>query len=276
MCVNAPCLSIDQLLMCFRWCNWSKNFSQLCKLGCRQLGLMMVYIVRFVSGSTSDSSEDIPFVPNASKMSRCFLSGLKNFAISRRRWNNYTKNEWPWSYQVRDTLKAYLVFALLPAMIRSFCRFPCLWERVSFPAQFQTLHPVGESLLYCLPHFWCIILSRFLDEIVSEDSTSRNVPRRLRLSCYVNHEICGCGFAGFRALATPLPLNLERRNLGRCGGITVRWAPVQQRGEFDPDQFLARVKSVKCAELVEIGTQGLTASTLSSLLRRTGLPLRLR
>jgi hypothetical protein len=36
------------------------------------------------------------------------------------------------------------------------------------------------------------------------------------------------------------------------------------------------VKSVKCVELVEIGTQGLTASTLSSLLRRTGLPLRLR
>jgi hypothetical protein len=161
-------------------------------------------------------------------------------------------------------------------MIGSFCRSPCLWERVSFQAQFQALHPVGESLLYCLPHFWRIILSRFLDEIVSEDSTSRSIPRRLRPPCYVNHEIRGCGFAGFRALATPLPLNLERRNLGRCGCIAVRWVPVQQRGEFDPDQFLARVKSVRRAELVEIGTQGLTARTLSSPLRRTGLPLRLR
>lgn len=82
-------------------------------------------------------------------------------------------------------------------------------------ARLQALESGVKCLLYCCPCFLYIIKTHLLDDIAGKYSASGNIPRRLRSTRYINHEVSCGGIAGFRAVAGAFPFGCECNKLRR-------------------------------------------------------------
>jgi hypothetical protein len=73
--------------------------------------------------------------------------------------------------------ETYLIFSLPPGMLRPLNGSFCLREAFLFAARLQAPDSVGKRFLYCLSHFWRVIVSHLPNEVIGENSGSRDIPR---------------------------------------------------------------------------------------------------
>ena len=116
-----------------------------------------------------------------------------------------------------------------------------LWEALLFAPRLQAPDSVGKCIFYFLSHFWDVTAFH-LNEMIRENPSSGDIPRRPWGSHDVNHEVGRCGITSLCTLTCALPLGHESGNPRRFESAAVGWVILEETVDLHPDQFLVHNK----------------------------------